>query len=322
MATEPVSSSVASKQVFTQAKKQPRRSNRHARETLSAYLFLAPYLLILAIFTLFVSLYGIGLSLFKIDIGFTAPEFVGFHNYVILFNQLSDIGLSDFWTSMKNILEYVVVIVILQTALALLLAVILQHTRVLRGVFRTIFYIPALISSVATSLIFLWFYNPDGLVNFLLSLVHIQGQDWLNNTTFALPSIMLLNIWTTGAAFMLYFMAALQDVPRELEEAAAVDGANRFQIFWNIVVPLLRPAIFLVMALGTIGGFQMFDQAMFMTNGGPNDATLTPMLEIYNTAFSDQSFGLAAAMSVLLFIVIFIVTLVQRQLIDTNTNNS
>ncbi|HLI06942.1 MAG TPA: sugar ABC transporter permease [Ktedonobacteraceae bacterium] len=289
-------------------------------ETLAAYLFLLPYLFVLGVFIVFVSLYGVGLSLFSLDIGFTAPTFVGLHNYQILWNQLSDIGISDFWTSMINILKFVVVIVTGQTILALILAVILQALPFARGIFRTIFYIPALTSSVAVSLIFLWFYNQYGLINYLLSLVGIHGPDWLDSTTWALPAIMLLNIWTTAAAFMIYFLAALQDIPKELIEAAQVDGANRFQAFWNVTLPLLRPAIFFVVALGTIGGFQMFDQAKFMTNGGPDNATLTPMLEIYNAAFNEAHFGLAAAMSVILFAIIMIVTLIQRRLIDPSTN--
>lgn len=298
------------------------KPNARPGETLAAYLFMLPYLIVLFVFIVFVSLYGIGLSFFSIDIGFTGPVFVGLHNYQVLFDQLSNIGLSNFWTSMINILKFVVVIVIGQTILALVLAVLLQNTPFARGVFRTVFYIPSLTSSVATSLIFLWFYNPDGMINYLLSLVHISGPDWLNNPSFALPAIMILNIWTTGAAFMIYFLAALQDLPRELIEAAEVDGANRLQAFWNITLPLLRPSIFLVVALGTIGGFQMFDQAKFMTNGGPINSTLTPMLEIYNAAFQDAHFGLAAAMSVILFIVIFIVTIIQRRLIDPSTSTT
>lgn len=328
MAIQPASPSVASAPPITAKGRRRLRRNLNDRpnarpgETLSAYLFMLPYLIVLFVFIVFVSLYGVGLSLFTVDIGFTAPVFVGLHNYQILFNQLSDPALSDFWTSMINIIKFVVVIVIGQTVLALALAVLLQATLFARGVFRTVFYIPALTSSVATSLIFLWFYNQFGVINYLLSLVGIHGPDWLNNTTYALPSIMLLNIWTTAAAFMIYFLAALQDIPRELLEAAEVDGANRFQAFWNITIPLLRPSIFFVVALGTIGGFQMFDQAKFMTNGGPVNATLTPMLEIYNAAFQDSHFGLAAAMSVILFIVIMIVTVIQRRLIDPGTSTA
>jgi multiple sugar transport system permease protein len=326
MATQPASPSVATAPPITaEGRRKLRRQidnqpKARSGETLAAYLFLLPYIIVLFVFIVFVSLYGIGLSLFSLDIGFTGPIFVGLHNYQILFNQLSNVALSDFWTSLINIVKFVIVIVTGQTILALLLAVLLQNTPFLKGIFRTIFYIPALTSSVAVSLIFLWFYNQFGLVNYLLSLVGIHGPDWLNDTTWALPAIMLLNIWTTAAAFMIYFMAALQDIPKELIEAAEVDGANSFQAFWNITIPLLRPAIFFVVALGTIGGFQMFDQAKFMTNGGPVNATLTPMLEIYNAAFTDAHFGLAAAMSVILFAIIMVVTLVQRRLIDPSTN--
>ncbi|MFL5625490.1 MAG: carbohydrate ABC transporter permease [Ktedonobacteraceae bacterium] len=330
MATQPAVPSVASAPPITaEGRRRLRRGMGGAPkgrpgETLAAYLFLTPYLIVLGVFLVFVSLYGIGLSLFRIDIGFSTPEFVGLHNYQILFNQLSNVFESDFWISMINIIKFVVVIVTVQTIVALFLAILLQHAffrnkPTVRGVFRTIFYIPALTSSVAVSLIFLWFYNPNGLFNYLLSLVHIPGPQWLEDPTFALPALMILNIWTTSASFMIYFLAALQDVPRELIEAAEVDGAGRFQAFWNVTLPLLRPSIFLVVALGTIGGFQMFDQAFFMTNGGPLNSTLTPLLEIYNAAFQDNRFGLAAAMSVILFIVIFVITLIQRRLIDPAT---
>jgi len=326
MATEPVGSSLASAPPLTAEGRQMRgmrgRPKRLGRDTLTAYLFLTPYLFVLLVFLILTSLYGIGLSLFQVDIGFTAPQFVGFQNYQRLFEQLfTNPGLSVFWISMANILKFVIAVVICQTILALILALILQVTLVGKGIFCTIFYIPAITSSVATALIFLWLYNPDGLINYLLSLVHISGPDWLNDPLFALPALMLLNIWTTAAAFMIYFMAALQDLPKELLEASAIDGANRFQTFRYITVPLLRPTIFLVVALGTIGSFQMFDQAKFMTNGGPLNSTLTPLLEIYNAAFQDAHFGLAAAMSVLLFIIIFIVTIVQRRLIEPSASN-
>ena len=299
-----------------------RFSRRQRRETLTAYLFLTPYLLVMLVFLVLVAFYGVGLSLFTVDLGFTPPQFVGFHNYEVLFNQLfTNPSLSPFWISIVNIFKFTVIVVAGQTALALLLALLLQAVVRGRGFFRTIFYIPAVTSSVATSLIFLWLYNSDGLINYVLSLIHVPGPDWLNDPFWALPALMLLNIWTTAATFMIYFLAAIQDLPRELLEAANVDGANRWQSFWYVTVPLLRPTIFLVVALGTIGAFQMFDQAKFMTAGGPLNSTLTPMLEIYNAAFNDSRFGSAAAMSVLLFLIIFVVTLLQRRFIDTGTNS-
>lgn len=291
---------------------------RRRGETLTAYLFLIPYFIAIGIFMIVVAVYGVGLSFFKVDIGFTAPEFIGLRNYQNLFQQLSYAGDSDFWISMGNILRFVVVVVIGETILALLMALLLQSIALnVRGIFRTVLYLPAVTSSVAISLMFLWFYNPQGIINYLLSLVGLPGPHWLQDPLYALPALMLLNIWTTAATFMLYFLAALQDLPQELYEAAQVDGAGRWHLFSDITVPLLRPAIFLVVALGTIGAFQMFDQAIFMTAGGPLRSTLTPLLQIYYSAFRDNHFGLAAAMSVLLFLVIFIITMLQRRFIDT-----
>src|SRR5215469_2159768 len=181
MATEPVGSSIASAPPLTAEGRRRLmgglrgRPKRLGRDTLTAYLFLTPYLIVLLVFLIIASIYGLGLSLFKVDIGFTAPEFVGLQNYQRLFEQLfTNPGLSLFWISMVNILKFVIVVVIGQTILALILALILQATLFGRGIFRTIFYIPAVTSSVATALIFLWFYNPNGLVNYLLSLVHIS----------------------------------------------------------------------------------------------------------------------------------------------------
>ena len=326
MAAQPAKSSRApASLVGAVGERQARRDAgkppvRRRGETLAAYLFLTPYLFVLIVFFALVSVYGIGLSLFTVDLGFTPPQFVGFHNYQVLFSQLFiNPSLSPFWISIVNIFKFTVIVVIGQTILALVLAMLLQTLVRGRGAFRTIFYIPALTSSVATALIFLWLYNPDGLINYLLSLIHIGGPDWLNDPFWALPALMILNIWTTAASFMIYFLAALQDLPREVLEAAEVDGANRFQTLWRVTLPLLRPTMFLVVALGTIGAFQMFDQAKFMTNGGPLNSTLTPMLEIYNAAFNDSRFGSAAAMSVLLFIIIFAVTLLQRRFIDTGS---
>ncbi|BCL78299.1 bicyclomycin resistance protein [Ktedonobacteria bacterium brp13] len=286
-------------------------------ETLAAYLFLAPYLIVLLVFFLFVSLYGVGLSFFRIDLGFTGATYVGLKNYIQLFNQLKNPGLSDFWTSMGNIVKFVLGVVCGQTILALAMALLLQSIRRGRGFLRTAFYIPAVTSSVATALIFLWLYNPDGIINFVLSLVGVRGPDWLNNVFWALPALMMLNIWTTAASFMIYFLAALQDLPQDVLEAASVDGASRPQMFWYITLPLLRPTMFLVVALGSIGSFQMFDQAKFMTDGQPLNSTLTPMLEIYDEAFKNGGFGQAAAMSMILFAVIFVVTMIQRRFIDT-----
>ncbi len=294
--------------------------SRKLRETLTAYGFLTPYLLILATFTLIATFYAFYLSFFSVDLGFTEPEYIGLRNYQRIWNDLTRGG--DFLISLKNIVFYTVGVVILQTVLALALALLLNQKVRGRGIFRTAFYLPALTSSVAISLIFIWLYNSQGAINYLLSLVGIHGPAWLYDPNTALPAIMLLNIWTTAPTFMLLYLAALQDIPDHLYEAARVDGASPWDILRKITIPLLRPTTFLVTALGTIGSFQMFDQAYLMggANGDPLKSTLTPVLEIYDTAFSGSNprMGLACAQAVVLFVVIFFFTFLQRRFVDTN----
>jgi multiple sugar transport system permease protein len=290
-------------------------------EAIAAYLFLAPYLILLAVFTIFAVIYGFYLSFFRVDLGFSAPVFIGLRNYTSLWNQLFyHGGVGDFWISMINIVKYAVAVVIGQTIFALVLALLLHRVRFLQGIFRTIFYLPAVTSSIAVSLIFLYLYTPQGGINYMLSWLHVIGPNWLSDPNSALPAIVLLNLWTTAPTFMIFYLGALQGLPTPIYEAAEVDGAGPFQIFWNITLPLLRPITFLVIALGTIGAFQVFDQIIIMTQpqGGPLKSTLTPVVEMYVTAFGNNKFGLAAAMSVVLFIFVFLITLVQRRFIDTD----
>ncbi|MBE3560941.1 MAG: sugar ABC transporter permease [Ktedonobacteraceae bacterium] len=290
-------------------------------ETLSGYLFLAPYLFVLIIFFIFAALVGFIFSLFKLDIGFSTPVFIGFNNYIAIWNQLGFVNgfeNGDFWISLGNIIRFVIVVVTGQTILALILALLLQRITFLQGVFRTTLFLPTVTSSIAISIIFLWLYQPQGLVNYILSLIHIVGPEWLQDPNTALPAIMLLNIWTTAPTYMIFYLGGLQSIPRTLYEAAATDGADRFQTFWNVTLPLLRPITFLIVATGTIGTFQLFDQVFIMTQGGPLKSTLSPVYVMYNTAFNQHKFGLACAMSVLLFVLVLIVTVLQRRFIDVD----
>lgn len=288
------------------------------RETLGAYSFLLPYLIILGIFTLVATMYAFYLSFFYVDFGFTEPIFYGFQNYQHIWYDITNQG--DFITGLWNVARYTLVTVAFQTALALALALLLNQK--VRGLsfFRTAFYLPALTSSVAISLIFIWLFNKSGAFNYLLSLVHITGTDWLGDPNTALWAIASLNIWTTAPTFMLMYLAALQDIPDTLIEAAKVDGATEWQALWHVTLPLLRPVTFVIMALGTIGGFQLFDQVFVMegAQGGPLRSTLTPVLEIVDTAFQQSLMGKACAEAVILFVVIFTFTMLQKRFVDTN----
>lgn len=288
------------------------------RRILTAYAFLAPYLIVLGVFTLIAVLYAFYLSFYRVNLGIEAPVFRGLKNYQNIWFDLTHDG--DFKVGLINGVKYTVGVVILQTVLGLALAMLLNQRIRARGFFRTLFYLPALTSSVAISLIFLWLYTPDGAINRLLGVFGLQGPNWLHDPLTALPAIMLLNIWTTAPTFMIIYLAALQDIPPTLSEAARVDGANGWQVFRHVTLPLLRPTTFLVVALGTIGAFQVFDQIYLMegAEGGPLRSTLTPVVDIYNTAFRSSLFGLACAEAFVLFVVIFAFTIVQRRFIDAN----
>ncbi|QKE86064.1 sugar ABC transporter permease [Arthrobacter sp. NEB 688] len=278
--------------------------------------------------------------------------FVGTENYQAL---LTEQGLSrqDFMISLRNTFYYVVGVVPLQTVLALGLAVIVNQ-RFLKGrtFFRTAFYFPSVVSSVAISLVFLFLFTGTGAVNQFLGifgvdgptwfsdprgLIHLLGQglglwsidappgaladhqvmslslwDWFSGPSVALSAIMLQVVWTTAGTFMLMFLAALQDLPTEVEEAALVDGANRWQRFRAVTLPHLRPTVLLVVTLGVIGTWQVFDQMYVMTQGGPAKTTLTPAYLSYTSAFGQQQWGQGAAIAFLLFVLIFVLTTFQR----------
>lgn len=322
------------------------RSRRARDEALTAYLFLSPYLLITLIFTIGVITFAGYISFTSFNL-YTTPEWVGLDNYIKAFTD------RKFIRSLVNVLWYVVIVVPTQTALALALANLLNNK--IRGsqFFRTIYYAPSVTSSVVITMIFWWLYLKTGYLNFLLTKVWAifgadwQAVEWLNNPRGLIqlifiafgsnissdlwylrgPSvtwmaIMFQNIFTTAPTFMIMFLAALQDIPPSLYEAAAIDGANKRQQFWRITVPLLRPVIMLIVVLGTIGTWQIFDQVKILTAGGPLNTTLTPVFLIYSEALGVSGpprMGFAGGMAFLLAVIIFIFTLIQRRYIESGT---
>ena len=321
---------------------RPRRAdgalNRHNR---AGWLFVTPMLVLLGLFLVLPILMALWVSVsdwtgrgspFSSGVGF-----VGTDNYSPL---LSEPGLSrqDFMLSLRNTFYYVVGVVPLQTVLALLLAVIVNQ-RFLKGrtFFRTAFYFPSVVSSVAISLVFLYLFTGTGAVNQVLDaigikgptwfadsrgLIHLLGNglglwdidsppsaladhqvlglswwDWLAGPSVALSAIMMQVIWTTAGTFMLMFLAGLQDLPSDVEEAAMVDGASKWSVFRYVTVPHLRPTFILVLTLGLIGTWQVFDQMYVMTQGGPAKTTLTPAYLSYQAAFNQQHWGQGAAIA-------------------------
>ncbi|HET7080553.1 MAG TPA: sugar ABC transporter permease [Chloroflexia bacterium] len=292
--------------------------SRKASEALHAYLFVAPWIILSIVFTFGAMIYVFYLSFTNLRL-FNTPEFIGLTNYTaVLQNKL-------FWTAVQNTLAYAVVVTFFQTWLALILAVILNAKIPGKQFFRIGWYIPSVTSSVVISLVFVWVFFKQGILNYVLVTLFgwtgFQPVAWLTDAGAhtALPALMLLNISTTAPTFMLYFLAALQDIPEEIYEAASLDGAVGVARFFKITVPMLRPIIFLVVVLGTIGTLQLFDQALIMTAGGPLNQTTTINLLIYQAAFTNSEMARASAMAFILFVLIFVLFLVQRRFLG-NTN--
>ncbi len=281
------------------------RINQHY---LWGYIFIAPWLIGFLIFSLVPVLASFGLSFTSYEL-ITAPKWIGAKNYVEMMSQ-------DrlFWMSLYNTAYYTLFSVPLNLAFAFMLALLLNRNVRGIGVYRTIFYLPVVSSGVAISLLWIWLLNPQfGLVNYMLGLFGIEGPGWLADSAWAKPALVLMSMWSVGGTTVI-LLAGLQGVPATLYEAAALDGANSWQRFWNVTVPMMSPVIFFNLIIGIIGSFQVFTQAYVMTQGGPQNATLFYVLYLFKQGFGLFRMGYAAAMAWILFVIILILTLVQMVL--------
>ena len=284
----------------------PRRnlSGMRRNDLLAGYTFSLPSILILFVFTLGPALGAFYLSFFSWTL-LNHMHFVGLSNFWGLLHY------SVFWIAVRNSVVFAGVVVPVQTVIALGLAAILNQNLPARGFFRLAFYFPSISSSAVISLIFMWLFNQLGLFNSFLNWLGLPGPDWLGSPHFALPTIMIMNIWTTSGSFMIIFLAGLQAIPASLLEAAAVDGATAWKTFRHITVPLLRTTMFFVVVMGVIGTLQMFDQSFIISGGtgGPLYSTTTVVLLIYNFIFAYGNVGYGAAATVLWFLFILGATL-------------
>ncbi|MEO7068955.1 MAG: sugar ABC transporter permease [Nostocoides sp.] len=279
--------------------------------------------------------------------GGPGAKFIGVKNYTDLFAK-DGLTRSNFMQSISNTFWYVLFVVPLQTVLALGLA-LLVNAKVLkaRSFFRTAFYFPSVTSSIAISTVFLFIFSSTGVVNGLLKVIGVTGPnwftddrglvhllfnavgvdnpgwgqhailgrslwDWLSGPSVAMCVIIILVVWTTSGTFMLMFIAALQDLPVEVDEAAALDGATGWQKLRGVTIPMIRPALFLVLTLGLIGTWQVFDQIYIMGKGAPNGTTLSPAFLSYQQGFGNFHYGSGAAMAFVVFLIIVVLTRVQR----------
>ena len=269
-----------------------------------------PYVLHFLIFVAYPLVFAFVLVFCRWDI-VTPMEFIGLRNIQRLMND------TTFWTAVTNTLKFLVLHIPLQIVLALLIAVVLNGPIKLRGFFRGAFFLPFVISGAVVTILWQQLYSTDaGVFNLVLTKLGLDPVPWLTDPAIAIYSIAVMATWKNIGFYIVLFLAGLQNVPRELYEAASIDGATRPQQFWKITLPLLRPITLLVVMLSTIGGFSLFIEPFVMTGGGPAESTLSVVLYLYKNAFQFLRMGYAATIGFALALMIFLVTLIQRKLLD------
>jgi multiple sugar transport system permease protein len=304
------------------AARDPRASTGIGRrsEWLAGYGFIAIPMFLFLVLNIGAILYAVFISVFDWNIRTGAGKFLGITNY--------QTALTDpvFMRAIQNSLWYAVIWVPLTMAAGLFLAVLVNQKIRGRTFFRAAFYFPAIASSAAITILWIFLAAPDGFFNAIRGALGLNplfqlfgftaNQNWIGDAKTALNSIIVLNAWTTSGTFMLFYLASLQSISHEVYEAAAIDGASAWQTFWKVTFPLLRPGHYFVATVAVIGGLQLFDQAIFAggQGGEPNNSLTTMVLFLYRSAISDFNFGYAAAVGVILLVVIMAATLIQRRL--------
>lgn len=284
------------------------RISKQLRNDLRAYLFVLPWIISLLVFTAYPTLASFYLSFTKYTV-LNPPRWIGLDNFVTMFtrDQL-------FWVSVRNTVYYTFIAVPLGLAVALGLALLLNQRARGIGLYRTVYYLPSLVPTVAGTLIWLVLLDPRlGIVNQLLHALGLPKVGWLQSATWAKPGLILMSLWTGSGGAMLIFLAGLKDVPQSLLEAAMIDGASGWQRFRNVTLPLITPTIFFNLLIGIINSFQVFGPA-FVVGGsgnevGPLNSLLMYMLLLYRNAFKFFDMGYASAMALVMFVVLVIFSL-------------
>lgn len=294
-------------QAVAQPKKQPHVMKKETRNNLIAYSFIAPNFIGFCVFTLVPVVFAIALAFCSWD-GVNDITFVGIQNFVDL---LSD---KTFLAAFQNTIVYSVAVVPLTMVCALGLAILLNQKIVARGFFRTVAFFPYVASLVACAAVWNMIFSPSmGPVNMLLSALGVEDLPrWAAGTETAMLTVVLFSVWKNMGYYMVIYLAGLQGTNPELEEAAELDGANKWQIFWHVTLPQLQPTTFLVVITLTIASFKVYDQMYMITQGGPGNATITLVYYIYNVAFvNTPKYGYASAVAMVLFVLVLIVTIIQ-----------
>ncbi|HEV8633698.1 MAG TPA: sugar ABC transporter permease [Chloroflexota bacterium] len=282
---------------------------RRVRRTYAGYFFVTPAALLIVVFSVVAIVVSLYISFFQWDILSDTHPFLGLANY-----RQALAGDDLFWIALRNTAYYVVFVVPGITVLGFGLALIANEALFGRAVFRTIYFLPSITPMVVIALIWIWLYTPDGLLNTILGALGLPQPNWLSDPNTAMPAIIVMSVWQAVGYYTAIYMAGLADIPQDFYDAAKVDGANRLQEIWHITIPLLRNVTIFVTVTLAIAAFQMFTQVYVMTQGGPVNATETMQAIIYKNAFRYFKMGYAAAISWLLFLVIFALVAVQMRI--------
>lgn len=279
----------------------------------SGYGLVAPYLLHMAVFWGYPLLFAFVLMFHRWDM-VTPMEFIGLKNFMRLVRD------DLFFRALFNTGLFLTIHIPLQIVVALFFAELLNRPLKGRGFFRAAYFMPVVVSGVVITILFQQLFAFDtGLINRMIRNLGGAPVPWLTSPALAMPSIALLATWKNVGLYIVLFLAGLQHIPKHLYEAAELDGANAWQRWWHVTLPMLNPTMVTVVVLSTIGGFSLFIEPYILTGGGPLNATLSAVLYIYNQAFYFNHMGYAAALGFCFAIVIFIVVLLQRRFVETDT---
>lgn len=297
------------------AKSARRRRRMRIKKFFEALPFITPSMLGFLVFIVLPVVSVFILSFYDWDF-LSSPSFIGISNYTEIVKD------PRFWISLQNTLIYTAIFVPLSIFLALILAVALNTRFLSSNIFKTIYFLPAVFSLVAVSIIWRFIFDSNfGILNYILSLLHLPRVHWLTDPKTALLSIILVGLWKNLGYNMVIYLAGLQRIPPHLYEAARIDGAGKLRQFTSITVPLLRPSTFFILVTSVINSFQVFDQVYVMTGGGPGSATRVYVFHLYQVAFQFFQMGKASALAFVLFILIFLFTLAQMKLLDNSKYN-
>lgn len=289
---------------LTQERKpKARKSVQRRREARIFYLLISPWIIGVLAFKLAPMLESLYLSFTNDDL-LSPAHWVGWLNYKIMFHD------PLFWQSLKVTFLYSIIAVPASLIASLAIALLLNNAVSGMRWFRTIFYLPSVLPGIAVMILWVYIFNPNlGLLNAMLSYFGIQGPQWIFSTRWALPSLIIMSLWTAGGN-MLIWLAGLKGVPDYLYEAASLDGAGTWAKFRHVTIPMITPTIFFNLIMGLIGALQTFSQGYVMTNGGPQNSTLFFNLNLFNNAFQNFRMGYASALAWVLFIIIMVFALI------------